>query len=102
LAFPLEGSAAHTTKEAAMDEDAREHDNTNKGALFKNAQKTKDSTPDYRVSITVAGVEHWLSGWGKTSRSGEKTWGCASSRRKAPARTSAATPTTPSISADQP
>jgi len=59
------------TKEATMAEDAKTHDN-NKGALFKNAQKAKDSAPDYRGSINVAGVEHWLSGWVNTGRSGEK------------------------------
>lgn len=42
------------------------YDNTNRGVLFKN-EKTKDSQPDYRGSVNVAGTEYWFSGWIKTA-----------------------------------
>jgi uncharacterized protein (DUF736 family) len=49
-----------------------EYDNTNRGALFKNADKEGDSQPDYKGSINVGGQEYWLSSWLKTSKKGEK------------------------------
>ena len=47
-----------------------QYDNTNRGALFKNEEKTQDNFPDYKGSINVNGVDLWISGWLKTS---EKT-----------------------------
>jgi uncharacterized protein (DUF736 family) len=47
-------------------------DNTNKGALFKNSDKTENRHPDYRGNINVNGVEMWLSAWIKTSAKGVK------------------------------
>jgi hypothetical protein len=44
----------------------------NTGALFKNPDKTSEKHPDYRGSITVNGVEMWLSAWIKTSAKGVK------------------------------
>ena len=43
------------------------YDNTNKGILGKNKEKTKDTHPEYRGQINVAGVEYWLSAWVKTN-----------------------------------
>ena len=43
------------------------YDNTNKGILGKNKEKTKDTHPEYRGQINVDGVEYWLSAWVKTN-----------------------------------
>jgi uncharacterized protein (DUF736 family) len=40
------------------------------GALFVNTKKNATNHPDYNGSITINGVEYWLSGWKKTSESG--------------------------------
>jgi hypothetical protein len=47
-------------------------DNTNRGALFKNDRKEKDTHPDYRGALNVGGVDHWLDAWLKTDKSGKK------------------------------
>lgn len=47
-------------------------DNTNRGTLGKNANKTADNHPDYSGSINVDGTDFWLSGWIKESRDGKK------------------------------
>lgn len=46
-------------------------DNTNSGVLFKNDRKTTDKHPDYKGSVNVGGVEHWLSAWLKTGKNGK-------------------------------
>ncbi len=42
------------------------------GSLFKNKRKETDNHPDYNGSITINGVEHWLSAWLKESKGGQK------------------------------
>ncbi len=49
-----------------------EYDNTNRGMLMKNPNKTADNHPDHSGSINVNGVEYWLSGWIKDSKKGNK------------------------------
>jgi hypothetical protein len=49
-----------------------DYDNTNRGALFKNNDKTEETHPDYRGNINVDGTEFWLSAWLKTSKAGMK------------------------------
>lgn len=49
-----------------------EYDNTNRGALFRNTRKEKDTHPDHNGSINVEGVEYWLSAWIKESKTGTK------------------------------
>lgn len=49
-----------------------DYDNRERGVLFKNADKNSDSSPDYRGSINVNGVDYWLSAWVKTSQKGTK------------------------------
>lgn len=44
------------------------YDNTNRGVLFKNDRKEKETHPDYRGRIDVGGVEYWLDAWIKTSQ----------------------------------
>jgi len=47
-----------------------EYDNTNRGVLFVNNRKENENQPDYTGNINVDGVEYWLSGWKKKSKSG--------------------------------
>lgn len=49
----------------------QQYDRTNTGALFKNDRKERDTHPDYRGSINVAGQEFWLSAWIKKDRNGK-------------------------------
>lgn len=48
------------------------YDNTNRGALFKNDRKEKETQPDYTGSLNVDGVEFFLDAWLKTAESGRK------------------------------
>lgn len=50
------------------------YDNTNKGVLFSNKRREKDTHPTHTGSINIDGVEYWLSAWVNTKRdnSGEK------------------------------
>ena len=48
-----------------------QYDNTNRGVLFKNDRKDKDTHPDYRGNIKVDGQEYWLSAWIKAGKSGK-------------------------------
>jgi len=48
-----------------------EYDNSNRGVLFKNDRKEKDTHPDYKGSYTDGdGAEFWLSGWLKKDKNG--------------------------------
>ena len=49
-----------------------EYDNTNSGALFKNDNKESERHPDYKGSLNVGGVDHWVSSWIKVSKSGQR------------------------------
>jgi hypothetical protein len=49
----------------------QKHDNSNRGALFKNTNKDGNA-PDYRGTINVGGVDHWINGWITQSKKGEK------------------------------
>ena len=48
------------------------YDNTNRGALFKNTDKTEEKHADYRGEVNVNGDEFWLNAWLKTSKKGTK------------------------------
>ena len=43
----------------------------NTGVLFKNDKKLNDNHPDYKGSITVEGVEYWISSWIKNGKNGK-------------------------------
>jgi hypothetical protein len=47
-----------------------EYDKTNRGALFRNADKdpNDDKKRDYSGTIDVAGTEYWISSWVRTSK----------------------------------
>lgn len=40
-----------------------EYDNTNRGAIWQNKDKTEDHHPDFKGSLNVRGVEYWVSAW---------------------------------------
>lgn len=40
-----------------------DHDNTNRGAIWKNDDKQNDNHPDFKGSLNVGGVEYWVSAW---------------------------------------
>ena len=57
------------------------YDNTNRGALFKNAEKKTDKHPDYSGSLNVDGADFFLDAWIKKSESG-RTFMSVSVKRK--------------------
>jgi len=48
-----------------------EYNNNNRGAIFKNDRKEKDTHPDYRGKINVDGVDKEISLWVKQSKDGK-------------------------------
>lgn len=59
------------TKRETKQQPKQESEHDNSGALFKNDRKTKSKHPDYTGSAVVDGVEYWLAGWKRTSKSGK-------------------------------
>jgi len=49
----------------------KSYDPTNSGALFRAKEKRTPTSPDYTGSVNVEGKEFFVSGWKKTSRTGE-------------------------------
>lgn len=49
-----------------------QYDNTNRGMLMKNPNKTADNHPDLSGSINIDGQDYWLSAWTKESKAGNK------------------------------
>lgn len=49
-----------------------EYDNTNRGVLFKNTRKEKETHSDYNGTINVNGKEHYLNAWMNESKNGNK------------------------------
>ena len=69
-----------------------DYDNTDRGSLFKNDRKESDSHPDYKGSINVGGVDHWLSAWIKTSKDGKKYMSLSVKPKDAPTATAKPAP----------
>jgi uncharacterized protein (DUF736 family) len=67
------------------------YDNTNKGVLFKNERKDKDTSPDYQGKLDVNWVEYRITGWLKTSKAGTRFLSIAISPAN-PERTGAPAP----------
>lgn len=38
-------------------------DNTNRGSIWKNEKKEKDTHPDFTGSLNVDGKDYWVSAW---------------------------------------
>lgn len=49
-----------------------EYDDTNRGALFKNERKEKETHSDYNGTINVNGEDFYLNAWLKESKAGKK------------------------------
>lgn len=47
------------------------YDNTNRGALFRNDRKTKDTQPSHTGTLNVDGVEYFLDAWVKEGQKGK-------------------------------
>jgi hypothetical protein len=50
-----------------------DHDNTNRGAIWKNEKKEKDTHPDFKGSVNVDGREYWVSAWKRKEGAGPKS-----------------------------
>ena len=46
------------------------YDNTNRGILSRNDNRTLDTHPEFKGSINIEGREYWLSGWVKERKDG--------------------------------
>jgi hypothetical protein len=44
----------------------------NRGVLFRNDDKAKDTDRDYSGTLNVEGCEYWVSGWVNVSKKGTK------------------------------
>jgi len=54
---------------------AVQYDNTNRGAIFRNERKEKDSQPDYRGPLNIKGDEGEIACWVK-EKNGQKFFSC--------------------------
>ena len=50
-----------------------DHDNTNRGAIWRNEKKEKDTHPDFTGSLDVDGVQYWVSAWKRKEDAGPKS-----------------------------
>lgn len=50
---------------------AQQYDNTNRGVLFKNNRKEKDSHPDYTGTGNLNGEDFQISAWLKEGKNGK-------------------------------
>lgn len=57
-------------REIIMNNTEKKWDNTNRGVLSKNKNKTEDKHPDIKGKINVEGKDYDLAGWSKTNDKG--------------------------------
>jgi hypothetical protein len=50
----------------------KKFDDTNRGVMFKNADKRDEKDRDYSGELNVRGEEFWVSAWIKESKAGKK------------------------------
>jgi hypothetical protein len=72
-AISFRGAIQHQDNQEATEMQKKAaFDNTNRGVLFKNKDKTDDKHADYQGNANVNGEEFWLNAWIKTSKKGTK------------------------------
>ena len=49
-----------------------DYTNTNRGSIWKNDKKEKDTHPDFTGKLDVEGVEYWVSAWKRKPDAGPK------------------------------
>lgn len=59
------------------------------GSLFKNSDRETEQHPTHRGSLTLGGVQYWISAWPKTMKSGDKFLSLSVQPKKGPAATPA-------------
>lgn len=50
-----------------------EHSNENRGAIWRNEKREKDTHPDFTGSLNVDGREYWVSAWKRKEGAGAKS-----------------------------
>ena len=50
----------------------KNYDNTNKGALFANKRREKQTQPNATGTVNIEGVEYYVDAWTNTSEAGQK------------------------------
>jgi hypothetical protein len=50
-----------------------QHNNENRGAIWKNDDKQTDNQPDFKGSLNVNGVEYWVSAWKRKEGANQKS-----------------------------
>ena len=84
------------------------YDNTNRGGIWKNDRKEKDTHPDFTGNLNVDGVEYWVNAWKRKADSNPKAAALSFSVKRKdeqqaaipPAQNQAAQPTTAGDFAD--
>ena len=62
----------------------KQHNNDNKGAIFKNDRKETETQPDYKGNINVLEAgDHWVSLWLNTSKKGETYFSIKATKKDA-------------------
>ena len=60
-----------------------EYDDTNRGAIFQNKNKTTEKHPDRNGTLNVDGVDYWISGWLQKSKAGMPYMSLSVTRKEA-------------------
>lgn len=71
-----------SAKKSRRDDD--DYDNNMRGVMFPNAKRTKKSQPNMTGSAEIEGVEYWVSGWKRTSKSGDPYFSLAFTPKEEP------------------